>query len=587
MDGEAEDESTPMLPISTTLGTPSAYVVGGPLCSWRCFWWCVLPGYVVSIIVCSSEGWTGALTVLCGLPLVYVAVVVIIYLSCSISFQVWALQRPDNVIVRLLLPPVEVLQSTGFDRNSGFPLTWYQTQHQWGNNFCATGQVYLCSFDDVRRAITNPQARTYMLGEHPLLRANLPDTKASRCVFLLSLSDEGAGGNGDHEAFRACVMRYIFNAPEWEARMRDVVAESLFEELEADYVGMPHGRGGAFFTDGNRGLTPFVVKYLHYVLFGMVPGDDDRQTALLDFMAAGKSLTYYMLPFGHFMGKQKNVDEIAAMYEGTPAFQAFAGPIPEFHMMTKREMAQLMVSIMLLAGVIGTNTLCSYAMGGSGFPDYPGSNAASFDVTEVWDSLDLDDADTLEKYIMEVGRLGPTVPISHRVSTEPFSCVIRGRSCTFPRGTKIAIPLGCGNLDPAFWGPTAYEFDMHREGLVENFMGFNSLGDQSAGRECPGKRVALETISEVLRRLGRIRRNSSRTIGAEGSLYFVGQAAEFQQDDGAWSPCEVTVVGKDGRITVKVDGGRGVNKLSKLEARTRLRIIEPNDAESLQKVGPE
>jgi hypothetical protein len=44
-----------------------------------------------------------------------------------------------------------------------------------------------------------------------------------RNLFLLSLSDQGAGGTGAHEAFRQCMQFYLLNEPA-QARQRDATA---------------------------------------------------------------------------------------------------------------------------------------------------------------------------------------------------------------------------------------------------------------------------------------------------------------------------------------------------------------------------
>jgi hypothetical protein len=42
---------------------------------------------------------------------------------------------------------------------------------------------------------------------------------------------------------------------------------------------------------------------------------------------------------------------------------------------------------------------------------------------------------------------------------------VAGKARTFPKGTKILIPMLLGMLSEDFWGKTAYEFNADRENL--------------------------------------------------------------------------------------------------------------------------
>lgn len=248
---------------------------------------CLITGRLGTAIVCSTT-------------LAYFAIVVIIYKFARTRFQIWALQRPQNLISRLFLWPVETYE--GIFVGSKHPPMWDALKRKWGCNFCASGQVWLGSFTSVEKALTEPQARTFHIGEHPLAAKNLPDV-GSRCVFLLALSDEGAGGTGHHAAFRRCMLEYVFS-PDVAERRQDATSEKLFDLLVKDYFSMPHGRDEAFFTDANAGLTPFYLKYLHYVLFGIDPFDEanTKILAALNPVSNKPSIGRYILPFGYLFG---------------------------------------------------------------------------------------------------------------------------------------------------------------------------------------------------------------------------------------------------------------------------------------------
>jgi len=535
----ASSDKEPILPVGET-PMPTADVALKPLISWHCFWCCVVPSWFAITIVCILTHGVVAASVVGAMPVLMLASFLVLHICARNSFQLWALQRPEHLFARLFLPSVEVLQSFYMGWNGTkleldklslpVPPPWCILKQRWGGmNFCASGEVWMGSFADVERALTQPQARTSNLGEHPLLWECLPDVARSRCVFLLALSDVGAGGTGIHSALKSCLIHYFWGEG-LQSRLKDSTTERLVAAFVEDYKSMPHGSGEAFFTDYDRGLIPFVVKYLHYVLLGITSDDpathhklmtactERRKTQtsgsmVLDIISRyttdAKNLLYFLTPMGYMLTFQrKELDEVIAIYENSPALANFKDGNPAFFNMTRRECAALMVSIVRIAGFQGTQLLLTTLLGGIPFPAYPGTNLSAFRVTDVLDKLDLGDPAALKRYIMESVRLAAPVTISHRVSTGSFRCNINGKSYTFPKGTKIAIPICMANVDAEYWGPTTFDFDMDRPRLAESFMGFNSVGGRSNGRECPGKDLVMNLAVELLQRVGRARRST-------------------------------------------------------------------------------
>merc|ERR1711920_195484 len=101
------------------------------------------------------------------------------------------------------------------------------------------------------------------------------------------------------------------------------------------------------------------------------------------------------------------------------------------------------------------------------------------------------------------------------MGTKPFSVGVNGTTRYYPAGTKIAVPLGLANLDPDFWGPTVYQFDLKRPQLKENLLSFNSKGAEHAGRECPGKALVMATLTEMLAKIGNVRRGLAQFLQAK------------------------------------------------------------------------
>lgn len=426
-------------------------------------------------------------------------------------FQAWALEHPNALLSRIFLPLISFFE--GLIAN--LPVYLDAKRQALGLTFCCAGQVVLGEFEVLEAALTQPQARDWRLGTSILSEAHAPGVDSGgRNAFLITLSDDDAGGQ-NHAAFRKCVERYLINEAAI-ARQSDPVSKKLLEKLAADYTSMPHGPGEAFFTDDQQGWMGFMVRYLHYILFQIQPDDDAiatltrlhyTQRGTIHYFA-GSSILEKLNIFG--LGKVPELtEEVATIYEQSPAFANFQDNDPEFNNMTRRELAKLMVSLMSIAGLQGPLHLGRTAMGSAPLPAYKGRSTANIAVTDYWDQLDLNDRAAIERYLLECSRLFMPVSASHRVATEPFTVTVAGKERTFPTGTKILIPLLLGMLNEDFWGTTAYEFNAQRENLCPYHMGFHSVGDRHGGRICPGRGIALQMLTDVIQVVGKARRSQS------------------------------------------------------------------------------
>jgi cytochrome P450 len=428
------------------------------------------------------------------------------------DFQAWALQHPEEDLSRTLLPLISFVE--GLAANE--PTFLSSKRRAFGPNFCCAGQVVMGEFESLEAALTSPQARTWRLGTSVLDPNHAPNQDVGgRNVFLLALSDQEAGGSSDHAAFRKCMQHYLLNEAASE-RQRDAIARRLLDQLAADYKDMPHGSGGAFFTDDKRGLMRFMIRYLHYVLFGLNPEDDASMNLLTELHYTRLNPLHYLAGIGSLLqnlnGKSSEdlsnlIEQAATIYEHSPALADFREDQPEYNQMTRRELAKLMTSIMSIAALQGPLHLAYTAMGFRPLPAYPDQQTAQIDPTHYWDELNLDDRESVRLFLLECARLWAPVSATHRIATEPLTVTVAGKEHTFPAGTKVLIPMSLGLLDESFWGPTTYEFNTQRENLCPFHMGFHAVGERSAGRICPGKEVALDMLVDILTTVGEMRRN--------------------------------------------------------------------------------
>jgi len=433
------------------------------------------------------------------------------------EFQTWALQNPEESLSKTLLPTIALIE--GLIANEP---TYLQVKRlAFGANFCCAGQVVMSEFATLEKALTSPQARGWRLGTAVLDPDSAPNQDVGgRNLFLLSLSDRATDGSSNHAAFRSCMQKYLFNSATTD-RQGDEIARRLLERLAADYTEMPHGRGGAFFTDVKRGWKGFLVRYLHYVIFGIDPDDEESIELLTDLYYTRHSPLHYFGVIGSLLQSlnlfghgdlSDLIERAATIYENSPALADFQEESSENNGMTKRELAKLMTSIMAIAGLQGPLQVGYTAMGYQPLPAYKGQQTAEINPTDFWDRLDLDDRQSIELFLLECGRLWAPVSATHRVATEPFTATVAGKERTFPAGTKVLIPLSLGLLDGSFWGSTVYEFNPKRENLCPYHMGFHSVGDRSAGRICPGKDIALKMLVDVVSTVGKVRRSSEPNL---------------------------------------------------------------------------
>lgn len=381
-----------------------------------------------------------------------------------------------------------------------------------GENFVCGGGVWLCSFEDIKKALIEPQARAYLLAPSPLDPNHLPCTNVGgRLNFLLSLSNRGAGGNGEWEAYRKAFEDYITNSDEASIRMNDEISNSLLVKLREEYKVTK--MGGEFFSNNDRGLHDFLLRYLHYVLFGLDPNDEEKMQTINTLHYDSSSAAYYLkylgkaLQYFKFRKWPEQIQAVAKVYADSPALSSFEDGQEKYNNLTRFELSMLAVSIMSLAGMVGPKTLAWIIVGERKLNAYDGQMTGEIDVIKEWDKLDLTDRDEVKRYIYECGRLRNPVSNTHRVATEDFTVMIGRKNVTFKKGTIIFIPLLLAGLNESVWGSTTFQFDHNRKNLCPFSTFFHSFGEQTNGRICPGKAIAEHMLTEMLITLGEYRRS--------------------------------------------------------------------------------
>jgi hypothetical protein len=437
--------------------------------------------------------------------------------SISHYLQLLDLTHSRTNIFAWILKPVNRLIAVyqSFWCNSGAYL--YRKCLVHGPNFVCAGGVWLSEFDTIRRNLVEPQARAFKLASSTLRKKALPACNlGGRFNFLLSLSQRGADGNGDWEAYRRCMEDHMFTK-ESATRMHDDISKELIRNLAREYREAGMKSEGIFFSNLDGGLGDFLLRYLHYVIFGLDPFDESVMGPIRILHYKMASVAYHLDLLGGFLERfvfrkwPEQFREVARIYQESPAISGIEENQPIYNKMTRSELAALMVSIMSLAGMIGPLTLGKILLGQRELCPFQGQATKDIDVTKVWNTLNLDDRDEVKRYIYECGRLRHPVSNTHKVSQEDFTARIGDKMVKFPKGTIIFIPLLLAGLDEKIYGETTYQFDHNRKNLCPFSTMFHSFGEQTNGRICPGKEITETMFIDILIALGKMCRDGYRS----------------------------------------------------------------------------
>lgn len=393
----------------------------------------------------------------------------------------------------------------------------YHKRLAHGENFVCAGGVWMSGFNEVKKNLIEPQARAFKLAPSQLDKEHLPRSDDGRLLFLLGLSQRGATGNGDWEAYRAAFEDYITHTEETKLRVNDETTKKLMDKLVADYKKTGLKKEGEFFENNDSGIQDFLLRYLHYVLLGLDPFDDEKMGILNDYHYDSRSAAYYLNILGNalqrfrFTDWPEKLEKVIKIYEESPALSVMEGGQEKYNNMSRKDLAKSAVSIMALAGLIGPFTLCKIVLGNQPLPEYEGQPTKDIDVVNFWDQINLDDREEVKNYMYECGRLRHPVSNTHKVATEDFTARVGNRDVEFKKGTIVFIPMILASLDKSVYGADTFEFNQKRENLCPFSTMFHSFGDQTNGRVCPGKAISESMVADILINLGKSRREASAT----------------------------------------------------------------------------
>lgn len=163
-------------------------------------------------------------------------------------------------------------------------------------------------------------------------------------------------------------------------RQKDDVAQKLVDTLAADYFDRISNKAlDEFFTNDQLGWMGFLIRYLHYVIFGIDPNDQGKISILTKLHYTQKGTLHYfagssILEKFNLLGFAQIpelIEQVTTIYENSPVLTNFQES-PKYNNMKRREVAKLMVSLMSIAGLQGPLHGGKTVMGFQSLPDYKG-----------------------------------------------------------------------------------------------------------------------------------------------------------------------------------------------------------------------
>lgn len=388
----------------------------------------------------------------------------------SSRIQLWLILHP-NCFTNLILSFLYFIDLLVYTINPQRFLT--ARSKSLGLNYASLGKIITGEYAECADIISKPQSRGFYLG-----RARLNQRYVHK-KFLLSLSDQSAGGTGLHATLHEHVWRDL--AP---------YAERIIERDAAQF--------DKYILDGLKGddyasFLKMAAKCIFHAFSGEAPSSAVVNAAVGLFIKNSPTSSYIggaLNPVAKFIpnclrGKRrKQLKTLTDFFLASPLMQDGDIVKPEFEMKSNAEYAELLAVILGLAGTLGTGNLCL--------------NVVQRVPKDA--NIDLNNDHEVLLAMLEAARINAPVNNINVILTEEKSMTINNKVVTLPIGSVVAGSIGLASVDPnQFENPL--EFNHLRDNLMSYILNFNSVGFDKIGlgtRVCPGRNVALTIVKKVL-----------------------------------------------------------------------------------------
>ncbi len=394
-----------------------------------------------------------------------------LYIRCSCALQAWLLKHP-NAFTRWLLGLFYDADATTYTL-IGAQTFLTRREALLGPNFVALGKLILGGYDDVARHILKPQKRGAYLGRFRLVEDRLSE------YFLLFISDQGAGGGEVFEQVYETVWDLMLGPAVERTQEPEALAEiDKFVETAYALGNPPQEKAVA------KDLQEMIIRYMIRVILKVEL--NDGQLEVLHPLAFGaKPSESFILSIARPFARDKVPSKVQAgealfidLVEKSPVMAGFDAA--NKYNLDRRQFVEALFQMIAVAGFLGSENLANSVL----------------TKTPPECEIDVENAEAVEKAVLEVARRWSPVNNVNVIAQEPVTVAIKGKAHTFPVGTVMALSIGIANLDPKEF-PKPKEFDPERANLCPHFLSFNAVGDEGA-RRCPGRGVAVAMASQLL-----------------------------------------------------------------------------------------
>lgn len=350
------------------------------------------------------------------------------------------------------------------------------------------------------------------LGQAHLVQDKLPKTQDGRELFMIGLPNGLAGDRAAesllHTQLRDLVFKYLINDDAYTRQSRDdPVTRDLLLNLRAAVHGKTNRGAMKEWSASKDGLPGFILRYMHYVLFGLVLndehfgllwqlyfnpgpglGDSHLIVMLMRYIGTAKACLGDVPMKEHPARRQTAID----FYLTSPSMMAYA----ETEAVKPKEFLDMMVTVLGLAGLMGPMGALAHTLGN--YKKYIPENYE-------WP---VGDSEKVKLAVLEAMRMQPAVFGSGLAAPQPIRCMQNGKPKVFPKNTPVHVNFVAANRYKKIWGEKADQFDPEEHAkLLEGdgcpYPNFNSwggqvAGDASSGRECPGKKLSMTLLVDVV-----------------------------------------------------------------------------------------
>jgi len=403
-----------------------------------------------------------------------------------------------------------------------------------GPVWCDNMKVEVADEELAKLIMMSPQDGGPGLGQAWLREHKLPHMRADGSrLFLIDLANDQEGADAmaghtgklnspAHESFRhaqlrSIIFKYLINEASYARQDRaDPVIVRLYANLRA---AVQSTRKSSDWGKSKDGLPGFILRYIHYVLFGLDLSSEQFEDMWLLYYTPGDGLgdAAIILQVQRYIGyvfeslrgdaNMKAMPQrratARALYAASPSLKAYDEPD-----MPIDDFLESMITILGLAGLQGPKGGAAHLL--INYKGYIPGRRFEPPTEYAWP---YGDKHKLRLAVLEAMRMQPAVFGAGLHAMKPIRCPVGPERAhvVFPKDAGMHVNFVALNWDASIWGGDVDKFDWaaHADKLYDPsrsggcpYPNFNSWGGAKgtlkAGRECPGTALSLTMLVDMV-----------------------------------------------------------------------------------------